>query len=235
MIEFIALGATGRRFDTQRRVRLSDAGVDGVLRADGLVRYLQDVATDDWEDADAGTNDTWVVRRTSLRVSAHGRWPRLGERVTLTTWCGGLGAAWAERRTDIFVGDQLLMEAVALWVPIDPTGRPRRIGQRFLDVYASAAAGRRVAGRVVLTLPEPGVRRHPWFVRRSDLDVVGHVNNAALWTALSDVTDATVQFASLTHHGAVDAEDAVVLVSGPGEFWLEVQGVVRVSVEFRVE
>ena len=234
MIEFIPLGEVGRRFEGQRRVRLSDAGVDGLLRADGLVRYLQDVATDDWEDTDAGTNDTWVVRRTSMRVSASGRWPRLGERVTLTTWCGGLGAAWAERRTNILVDDHLLLEAVALWVPIDPAGRPRRIGPRFLDIYGTAAAGRRVPGRVAVTAPGPGAIRRPWPIRRADMDVVGHANNAALWTALTDVTDEPVRDASFTHHAGVDGDDAVELVSQANQLWLEVQGVVRVSGEFRV-
>ena len=234
MIEFIALGEIGRRFEGERRVRLSDAGVDGLLRADGLVRYLQDVATDDWEDTDAGTNDTWVVRRTSLRVSANGRWPRLGDLMTLRTWCGGLGAAWAERRTNILVDDHLVLEAVALWVPIDLAGRPRRIDRRFLDIYGEAAAGRRVPGRVGVTTPGPGATRRPWPIRRADLDVVGHVNNAALWTSLIDVTDEPVRFASFTHHGGVDADDAVELVSEPNQLWLMVQGVVRVAGEFRL-
>ena len=125
MIEFIAFEARGRSFSAQRRVRLSDADSEGTLRPDGVARYLQDVATDDWDDTGVASDDTWVVRRTAWRVAPGGRWPLLGEMLTMTTWCSGTGAAWAERRTDLSHGEETLIEAVALWVPVDLSGRPQ--------------------------------------------------------------------------------------------------------------
>src|SRR5258708_4756435 len=128
MTEFVPRPMTGRRFAHHRLVRLSDAGPDTRLRLDGVARYLQDVATDDWADSGLDPGETWVVRRTTVRLAAGGRWPTLGEEVTLVTWCGGMGPAWAERRTDLEVAGKVVVETVALWVPLDPAGRPQRLG-----------------------------------------------------------------------------------------------------------
>ena len=68
MTELVPRPARGRRYAHERRVRLSDTGPDGVLRLDGLARYLQDVATDDWSDASLDPQGTWVVRRTVVRA-----------------------------------------------------------------------------------------------------------------------------------------------------------------------
>ena len=148
MAEFLSRPAHGRRFSAHRRVRLSDAGRDGVLRLDGMARFLQDVASDDWAESGLDPEDTWVVRRTAVRTAEGGRWPALGEQVALTTWCSGAGAAWAERRTDLELDGALMLQAVALWVSLDRSGRPLRLGQEFRDVYGEAMAGRRVSGRV---------------------------------------------------------------------------------------
>jgi acyl-ACP thioesterase len=148
VIEFVRRPPKGRLYSNTRRVRLSDAGPDGVLRLDGAARYLQDVASDDWAESGLDPRDTWVVRRTALRVADAGRWPALGEVVCLTTWCGGAGAAWAERRTDFEVEGRLRVEAVALWVSLDGSGRPSRLSKSFHDVYGEAIAARRVSGRV---------------------------------------------------------------------------------------
>ena len=195
-------------------------------------RYLQDVATDDWADASLDPQGTWVVRRTVARLAAGGRWPLLGEKVTLTTWCGGTGPAWAERRTDLEVDDVLVVEAVALWVPLDASGRPLRIEQEFLGVYGEATAGRRVSGRVPPPPNPSAAKTRPWPLRRADLDVVGHVNNAAVWQAVTEVALTPVVSAALTHHGPVEAGSSVRLATAPGRVWLMSDTVVKVFAEY---
>jgi len=232
MTDFVPRPVRGRRYTHRRRVRLSDAGPDGMLRLDGVARYLQDAATDDRADSGLDPTETWVVRRTLVRVAGGGRWPALGEEVALTTWCGGIGPAWAERRTDLEVDGALMVETVALWVPLDGSGRPARLGPRFVGVYGEAAAGRRVSGRVP---PAPALAdgtERPWPIRQADLDVVGHVNNAAVWAAVTEVAGGPVASASLTHHGPVEGDRPVTLVTGPGRLWLTVDDEVRVSAEF---
>jgi acyl-ACP thioesterase len=234
MSEFVPRPAEGRRFSHERRVRLSDAGTDGALRLDGVARYLQDVATDDWGDSGLDPGGTWVVRRTEVRVACGGRWPQLGEQVTLTTWCGGTGPAWAERRTDLEISGQKVLEAVALWVSLDRSGRPVRLDQEFRDVYGLSAAGRRVSSRVPVPPSPKGATSRPWPIRNADLDVLGHVNNAAVWAAVSEITTAAVTGAALTHHGAIEGGDAVSLFVEPGRLWLVADGEVRAFAEVKL-
>jgi len=71
----------------------------------------------------------------------------------------------------------------------------------------------------------------PWQLRRADFDVVGHVNNAAVWETLSELAP-EVHSASVYHLGALEESDDVTLASAPGRFWLVVDGAVRVAGEF---
>jgi acyl-ACP thioesterase len=197
-----------------------------------MARYLQDVATDDWSDSGLDPDETWVVRRTVVRVADGGRWPVLGDLVAITTWCGGIGPAWAERRTDLEVDGGLTVETVALWIPLDASGRPVRLGPAFHAVYGEAAGGRRVSERVPTAPPVTEAERRPWPIRRADLDIVGHVNNAAVWAAVTEVAGGPVASAALTHHRPVEDGQAVTLVTEPGRMWLMTDAVVRVSAEF---
>ena len=234
MIEYLPRPAGGRMYSHERQVRLSDAGTDGVLRPDGVARYLQDVATDDWAGSGLDQSERWVVRRTAIRVVPSGRSPELGELVRLVTWCAGTGPAWAERRTDVEVDGAVMVEAVALWVLLDPSGRPLRLGQGFHDVYGEATGGRRVSGRVAAAPVPADAAARPWPIRKSDLDVVGHVNNAAVWAALTEVATAPVATATVTHHGPVERDQQVNLATRAGRMWLTAGTEVAVSAEFEL-
>jgi len=229
MPEFLPLPPVGRRFTGGQPVRLGDTDPLGRLRPDAVARYLHDVANDDWDDTDVDTGDMWVLRRTAMRLGPGGRWPTLGEHVAATTWCTGIGAAWAERRTDLSVNGTVLVETAGLWVPLDGTGRPRRIHPEFKRIYGESAQGRKVSGRVDLPDVPTGAIARPWPLRRVDLDVAGHVNNAASWTALVEVAEAPVSTAVLIHHGPIEWGDDVTLVTVAGQLWLLANGQVRVS------
>lgn len=173
--------AGGRRYVATRTVRLGDAGLDGGLRLDALARFLQDVAADD--AFDVGLRDAnWVVRRTVLELHAR---PRYGERIELTTFCGGIGSRFAERRTTV-VGPTSRIEASSLWVHLDGRGRPAPLPPRFVEAYAETAGGRAASSRLSLSPPDDGDARTPWPLRSTDFDVLGHVNNAVYWTIVED-------------------------------------------------
>lgn len=170
-----------REFTGTRTVRLGDVGLSGLLRLDALARFLQDIAADD--AADVGLRDaSWVVRRTVLTIAGR---PTYGERITMTTFCGGLGSRWAERRTDV-VGPTSRIEASSVWVYLDPAGRPSPLPDLFLDAYAETAAGRTVSSRLTLPGPPEGAASEPWPLRPTDFDVLGHVNNAVSWAIVED-------------------------------------------------
>jgi acyl-ACP thioesterase len=155
----------------------------GRLRLDAVARYLQDVATDDVAETGWGAPEfLWVVRRTEVHVVA----PVVGaQRVELATWCSGVGASAAGRRTSI-IGGAGRIETDSVWINVAADGRPVRIEPTFLSVYGEACGGRRVSTR--FSLPQPGAdaRRSRWVVRAADIDLMGHVNNPVYWAAVEE-------------------------------------------------
>ena len=98
MPAFQARPAAGRVFSTARRVRSTEVTPAGRLRLDALARYLQEAAEDDLADSGWAEPQIWLVRRTAVAIRA---FPRIGQRVTLQTYCSGTGPRWAERTTTL--------------------------------------------------------------------------------------------------------------------------------------
>lgn len=240
-VEFVALPSRGRVFRAGRRVHLGDVDSSGRLRLEALARYLQDVASDDADDARLSERrGVWVLRSTDLAITAL---PRYHESVELATFCSGTGPRWAERRTQL-VGDRGAgVEVAALWVFVDRArGRPLALDDDFHDLYGESAGGRRVRGRLLHDAPPPDATGRPWSLRASDFDVLDHVNNARSLEAIEDELEARLPGraplrARVEYRGTIERGDAVHLVStirprddGPElSAWLLVAGDARVS------
>lgn len=266
--EIVPPPSSGRVFRGERRVRLGDVGPTGRLRLDALARYLQDVSNDDTRDAGLSDQWGWLVRRTTIHVHA---FPRLGETLTLDTFCSGTGRSWAERRVQAISSGGGLAEAATVWVHVDAaTGRPAHLPEEFHHLYTPTAAGRKVSARIdhpsVPPIDHDGddgdddandddgddtsssITRHPWHLRSTDFDVLGHVNNAVSWSvveaALTDVTGlaedpATPFVAEVGFHLPIEPDDEVGVVhrssgtSGERDLWVvsdrgtHVSGVIR--------
>lgn len=166
-------------------MRLGDVTPGGHVRLDAVARYLQDIASDDVDDAGISGEAAWVVRRASLDVRHR---PQYEDRLELVTWCSGTGAAWAERRTTITLAGRPVIEASSLWVCMDKaTLRPKPLDKHFFAVYGQAPQSRPVPSRLRLPADPPaGVTARSWPLRRADFDVLGHVNNAVAWAALEE-------------------------------------------------
>lgn len=244
-IEFVPAPTTdaARVFRSTYQVRLADVTPNNRLRLDAIARVLQDVASDDSDDADAavGARSTgvWVLRRLALRV---GTLPGYRSDLAVCTWCSGVGRYWAERRTEVSASDSgPAVDAAALWVCTDPvTGAPMAPGPAFDSMFSAAAAGRRVAAR--LTLPDPrghtGTQR--WDVRATDFDVLGHVNNASYWHPVEaelERRSRRIEAAAIEFRGGVDPGEVVTLATadsstGLDQWWL-VDGSVRAALAVR--
>lgn len=227
--------AGGRVFEAGRRVRLGDVSPSGRLRLDAVARYLQDVARDDSADAAVANTMNWVVRRTLIEVTAA---PRFEEWIDLATWCSGYGLRWAERRTRLRGDRGSAIEAVTVWVHVDVSGAPLRLPHEFHEVWGGTAAGRRVSARATLpkALP-PDCGGMIWPVRHSDLDLMGHMNNAAHWVPVEEATARSGGLpsrlrAELEHRAAISGDREVELrwrQTDPGvAVWL-VSGAVVIS------
>lgn len=184
----LSVPTQGRVFRAGRRVRLGDVDPAGRLRLDALARYLQDVSGDDSDDSGLPDAQAWVVRRTVIeqRRPAH-----LDEKLELATFCSGYGSRWAERRVSILGAEGARIDAVTVWVHVDPaTGRPRTLPAAFHDIYGSAAAGREVLARQVhepVAPDDDGAETMRWRARSTDLDILDHVNNAVAWAIVEQV------------------------------------------------
>jgi len=170
------------------RPALGDCAPSGRARLDALARWLQDVAYADVEDAGVAASAVWVVRRTRMRVQ---RFPRFGEQHAVATYCSGIGPMWAERRTTItplggsgdgLDGDGIGVDAVAIWVHLDPVAKvPSPLTQAEVAAYSRTATKRRVTARLRHRGPGAVDRRFGWTFRETECDLAGHVNNVAYW------------------------------------------------------
>jgi acyl-ACP thioesterase len=216
----------GRAYAEERLVGPGDTAANGRARLDAIVDWLQAIAYADVVDAGLEGVVLWVVRRVAVEVE---RFPRLGDRVEVRTACSGLGARWAERRTTI----SGRVEAVALWVAIDPaTLRPARV-DHLAGVYGESAGDRRVRAGLFHPTPPAEAAARPWPLRRADLDVGGHVNNAAYWQALeeelADHDPAAGLYAEVEHRVPCGVEDAVLLSAGERRWVAKADGTVLAS------
>jgi acyl-ACP thioesterase len=213
--------ATGRVFTDVARAGLGDVTPAGRLRLDAIARWLQDAAFADLVDSGLPDDGVWVVRRLRIRVE---RFPRFREAAEVDTWCSGTGSLWAERRSTVRGEHGGLVEAVALWVHLDPDGaRPRPMADGFDAVYGPSAGGRRVRARLRHDATPPAqAQPAPWRFRVADLDLADHVNNAVYWQALEERigADAPEPFdAEIEHRSPTDAGDASLLSHG-SRLWI---------------
>jgi acyl-ACP thioesterase len=186
MQEIVPSPERGRVFTEPARPTLADCAPTGRIRLDALARWAQDVAYADSLDAGLARPAVWVVRRTRLRVK---RFPRFGEQFTLATFCSALGRMWAERRTSMTRAGEAAgaVELVSLWVHLDPlSGRPTKLSPDEIAMWGESTAGRTVKARLRHPAPDGARDGFRWWFRNSELDLAGHVNNAAYLTPLEE-------------------------------------------------
>jgi acyl-ACP thioesterase len=245
---FVPPPADGRVFRHPVAAGLADVAPSGRARLDAIARWLQDAALADVVDSGLDGGGVWVLRRLRLRVA---RFPRFGEALEVATFCSGTGALVAERRSTVRGAgaaaggsaaggaagpggvaagpDAAAVEALALWVHLDPDGaHPRPLPEGFEAVYGATASGRRVRARLRHpAAPPDGAPGRPWRFRAADLDLAGHVNNAVYWQVLEEelvpaepvaAVDAEIEYRAAGGAGeaAVAAEDGMRWISADG-------------------
>jgi acyl-ACP thioesterase len=175
------------------------------MRLDAIARWLQDIAYRDVEDAGLADSAVWVLRRTRINAL---RFPQFDELCKVTTWCSGIGKMWAERRTTVALAtdpgrdgvessstdaaSEVLVEAVAVWVHIDPERlMPFQITEQELAVFGASIGGREIQARLKHPKPPEDAIGYDWNFRYTDVDLADHVNNAAYWETIEEQLVAT--------------------------------------------
>jgi acyl-ACP thioesterase len=172
---------SGRTFRVVYKIRLSDTDATGRLRLDAVARFLQDAAIDDVEETGWGAPEhLWVLRSIRVDVLA----PFLADQeASIVTWGSSFSALAAGRRWSLTGDAGGSIEVDSTWIHLGPDARPARIGTGF-DGYEEAAQGRVASTRLTLVPPPADVQRTAWPLRATDVDRMGHVNNAAYWAAV---------------------------------------------------
>jgi acyl-ACP thioesterase len=129
---------------------------------------------------------------------------------------------WAQRRTTVATSGGNLVEAVALWVHLDPASlRPIPFSDEELEIYSASAAGREIKARLRHPGPPEEAASRAWHFRSTELDVADHINNAAYWAVLED------ELLAGPEPAAIDVELEFRTPAQPGEHAVRSAGAQR--------
>lgn len=176
-----------RVFTTSRRVRVGDCDGQGNVRIDALARYLQDIGYDDTEDIGVGDGGYWVARSISMSFESTPLVPQRNEFVHLSTYCSGIGRAFAQRNVEITTQAGAHINTSTIWVSLSEEGKPTEVPQWLMSAYPHT---KKVSSARTLGLTDssdPDVISVDWVLRASDYDINDHVNNAVAFDALYEV------------------------------------------------
>ncbi len=184
-----------RRIERPYRVRFDEAGPDGLLPASGYLRFAQDVA---WLHSESGGFDrdwyserglTWLVRAIELDIIGEVDY---GAELTVSTEVIGFRRVWARRRSEFVEhgSERKLATAITDWVLLNDRARPVRPPAEILDAFTPVEADFTPI-RIRASDPATDAACIKFGARRSELDPMAHVNNAAYLDYLDELFSAT--------------------------------------------
>ena len=166
------------------RVRAYETDPHGRLRVPILCKLMQEAATAHAAELDVAVETllesgvAWVLSNLSLRVES---WPGPDAEIVVTTWPEAANRLYTERRFEVVdsTGGHLA-SAATLWLVLDLERRkPVRLPAVVLDALGKLDLGPSPMKPKNLEEPDPADREMVFTVRRSDLDLAGHVNNTS--------------------------------------------------------
>jgi acyl-ACP thioesterase len=192
------------RIEQPYRIRFDESGPGGKVPGSGLLRYAQDMAWVHSEQAGLGRDWyaehqlTWLIRALQLDISdevGH------GSTLIVSTEVLGLRRAWAQRRSEFTdaASRRRVAGAVIDWMLLDGRGRPARIPADILNVFSVTARDAIKPIRVNLPPTPAAASELAFTARRSELDPMGHVNNAAYLDYVDEQQAHVGRVGALTH------------------------------------
>ena len=214
------------------RVRSYETDQQGRLQAPILCRLLQEAATAHAAELGVAVETlmddglAWVLSRMKLFIR---RWPRAEDEVVVETWPAAANRLFTERRFEVTDSTGAIMgTAATLWFVLDlELRRPVRLPATVVEALQRLALGNLPMRPEELGAPDPGGAGIGFTVRRSDLDVAGHVNNTsyvewvveavpnAIWEG-NDLAELEIAYLSECHHGQTVVSLSQVTGNGGG-------------------
>ncbi|HJT59430.1 MAG TPA: acyl-ACP thioesterase domain-containing protein [Ktedonobacteraceae bacterium] len=194
-----------RQFCLTHTVRYDECNCDGFLTPAAFLRYMQEIAARDAQDARLDGNGYWVIKRTVISFASP---IPIHTRLELKTYGIGFSRITAQRGYEAHLAsapqEEPLASAHTLWVYVDPHGRPTRLPERTAQIW--------LPDGVTAPKPEPPFPAFPDYspvttsamVHFSEIDLMQHLNNASAvemldnagWQALgtTEITPAMASF-----------------------------------------
>lgn len=178
-----------REFRHSHIVRYDECNRYGILTPAAFLRYMQDIAAMDAEDAQLGGDGFWVVKRTVITftqpVPVH-------THLALKTFGLGFSRITAQRGYEARHVDEPesepIISARTLWVYLDARGRPTRLPERTASIWLpdGPIAPQPEAARS--SIPERQPETFTTKVHFSAIDPASHLNNATAVEMLDDAS-----------------------------------------------
>ena len=171
-----------RRYSRECTVGLHEIGPGGTIKIPSLFNNLQCVTGDHSRSIGYGTMDmlndgfTWVISRYRLSIASL---PKLFEKYTVTTWRSGESGKYAIREFLVTAGNgDVLTRGTSSWILLDFRKMEK---VRPSDMYPGYPVDpARAMDDEFGSMPVIETSQHEkdFAVRRNDLDINNHVNNA---------------------------------------------------------
>lgn len=170
-----------RQFLLTHTVRYDECNCDGVLTPVAFLRYMQDIAAQDAEDAQLSGDGYWIVKRTTISFAAS---VPIHTRLVLKTYGIGFSRITAGRGYEAHVAERdgegkPVIVARTLWVYVDARGRPMRLPGDTAQIWLPDGPRPPQSETPLPPAPSEEPERTVASVRFSDLDLMNHMNNAA--------------------------------------------------------
>lgn len=171
-------------YSFKSRVRYSEINDTGKISIPSIVDYLQDCSTFHSEDIELGIKylkqekKAWIISSWQIQILEY---PVLGQEIKINTWAYDFKSFYGYRNFTITdKNDKILVQANSIWVFLDlEAGRPVKLTQDELNGYKLEEklnmdyTPRKIKKPSKLTVSEKG-----FYVRKSQIDTNGHMNNS---------------------------------------------------------
>ncbi len=169
-----------RQFCLTHTVRYDECNCDGLLTPAAFLRYMQDIAARDAEDAQLSGNGYWVVKRTVISFAAPVQTHTMLE---LKTYGIGFTRITAQRGYEAYIADkdggEPVITARTLWVYVDARGRPMRLPEGTAQIWLPDGPRPQQPEVSLPACPESRPVTSSCVVCFSDIDPMKHLNNAS--------------------------------------------------------
>ncbi|QBD76847.1 hypothetical protein EPA93_12865 [Ktedonosporobacter rubrisoli] len=189
-------------------VRYDESNCAGVLTPTAFVRYMQDIAARDAEDAQLGGNGFWIVKRTHITFNVP---VPIHTKLLLKTYGLAFTRITAQRGYEAYLeaAESPIISARTLWVFLDPRGRPTRLPEDTARIWLPDGPREPQAEESFPVFPDGEPVTMGESVRFADIDIMRHMNNAAAvekldnaaWEAYAraGITPDTTRFDALSY------------------------------------